>query len=83
MRVTTICIERGSLRRETDCEELVGGYSQEMMGMQLPRVLVFEVVNASIMGRVTPLKFLKFQKLLGYPNVEVHAGSLFLQWSRH
>jgi hypothetical protein len=54
-----------------------------MMGMQLPRVLVFEVVNASIMGRVTPLKFLKFQKLLGYPNVEVHAGSLFSQWSRH
>jgi hypothetical protein len=31
LRVTTLCIERGSLRREPDCEELVGGYSQEMM----------------------------------------------------
>jgi len=28
----------------SDCEELVGGYSQEMMGMPLLRVLVFEVV---------------------------------------
>ena len=61
----------------SDCEELVGGYSQEMMGMPLPRVLVFEVVNASIMGRVTPFKFLKFQKLLGYPNVEVHTSCNF------
>jgi hypothetical protein len=27
----------------SDCEELVGGQLQEMMEMQLPRVLVFEV----------------------------------------
>ena len=34
------------LWRVSDCEELVGGYSQEMMLMPLPRVLVFEVVIA-------------------------------------
>ena len=30
------------LERVSDCEELVGGQLQEMMEMQLPRVLVFK-----------------------------------------
>ena len=36
----------GRLWRVSDCEELVWGYSQEVMGLPLPRVLVFEVVIA-------------------------------------
>jgi len=30
----------------SDCEELSGGYLQGMMGLPLPRVLMFEVVIA-------------------------------------
>jgi len=32
--------------RVSDCEELVGWFSQVMMGLTLPRVLVFEEVVA-------------------------------------
>jgi len=42
-----------------------------------------KLVIAGIMGEVTPFKCLKFYKLLGCPNVEVHAGSNLLQWTRH
>jgi len=34
----------GILWRVPDCEEISGGYSLEMMGMLMPKVLVFEVV---------------------------------------
>ena len=35
LRVTTLCIERGVVCGKSDCEELVGGYSQEMMWLVL------------------------------------------------
>ena len=53
------------------------------MGLTLRRELVFEMVIAGIMGEVTPFKCLKFYKLLGCPNVEVHAGSNLSKWTRH
>ena len=37
-----VCFRGVDLVGVSDCEELVGGQLQEMMEMQLPRVLVFK-----------------------------------------